>query len=156
MKKVCILCGSEQINNLSDKELKFIRNNDIIFVNKTAQYWDSLFNNTLNKRHIIATDESYKNKDGEKVDKAEFHRIVAMKKQAETIAKFLKKGELLIVEGSLKTRSYSVGREKRYTTEIHLNRFEFVPSSKRDNHGSQKPSEQSQQPNLSPDDDLPF
>ena len=59
MKKVIILCGSEQINNLSDKELEFIRKNDIIYVNKTAQYINSTFKNNSNKRFIVATDESY-------------------------------------------------------------------------------------------------
>lgn len=67
----------------------------------------------------VATDETYVGKDGQKVEKAEFHRIVAWGKQAEFCGNYLSKGRLVYVEGKLETRKWTDkdGAEK-YTTEI--------------------------------------
>lgn len=67
----------------------------------------------------VATDESY-TKDGQKVDKTEWHRVVAWGKQAEFCGNYLRKGRLIYVEGKLETRKWTdkEGYE-RYTTEIN-------------------------------------
>lgn len=67
----------------------------------------------------VATDESYMGKDGQKVAKTEWHRIVVWGKQAEFCGNYLKKGSLVYVKGSLETRKWTDkdGAEK-YTTEI--------------------------------------
>ena len=67
----------------------------------------------------VATDESYMGKDGQKVQKTEWHRIVVWGKQAEFCGNYLKKGSLVYVKGSLETRKWTDkdGAEK-YTTEI--------------------------------------
>ena len=67
----------------------------------------------------VATDESYTDKSGNKVEKTEWHRIVMWNKPAETAERYLKKGSLVYIEGKLETRSWeNDSGEKRYSTEI--------------------------------------
>lgn len=67
----------------------------------------------------LATDESYKNKNGEKVQQTEWHNIVVWRQLAEIAVKYFKKGKLVYVEGRLKTRSWDDKEgHKKYTTEI--------------------------------------
>jgi single-strand DNA-binding protein len=67
----------------------------------------------------IATTETWKNKDGSKVDQTEWHRIVAWRKLGEISGEYLKKGRLVYVEGKIQSREYE-GRDgvKRKTFEI--------------------------------------
>ena len=83
----------------------------------------------------VATDESYTDRDGNKVDRTEWHRISCFQKQAENCANFLTKGSLIYVEGSLTTRKwrYQQGQD-RYTTEIKAERVQFL-DRKGDNQG---------------------
>jgi single-strand DNA-binding protein len=67
----------------------------------------------------IATNETYTNKKGEKVEQTEWHRIVAWDKNAEIIEKFVTKGKEIAIEGKLSTRSYDDKEgNKRYLTEV--------------------------------------
>lgn len=67
----------------------------------------------------LATNETYKDKSGEKVTQTEWHRIVLWRGLAEVAEKFVKKGELLYIEGRLRTRSWDdKDGNKRYTTEV--------------------------------------
>lgn len=65
----------------------------------------------------IATNEVYI-KDGEKKESTEFHNVIAWGKTAENIAKYMKKGSQIYVEGKLQTRSWDKDGEKRYRTEV--------------------------------------
>lgn len=56
----------------------------------------------------------------------EWHRIVAFKNQAITIAKHLKKGSPVYLEGRLKTRDYKKDDHTFFVTEIMLNNFQFI------------------------------
>ncbi len=70
----------------------------------------------------IATNESYKNAQGEKVTDTQWHNIVAWNKTAEIIERYLEKGNEIAVEGKLTSRSYETKEgEKRYITEIVCN-----------------------------------
>lgn len=70
----------------------------------------------------IATNESYKNDKGEKVEKTEWHRVVAWGSTAEIIEKYVTKGLQIAVEGKLTHRSYDdKNGEKRYITEVIVN-----------------------------------
>ena len=73
----------------------------------------------------VATDESYKDREGNKVEKSEWHRIVVWSKQAEFCGNYLAKGRLVYVEGKLETRKWTDkdGAEK-YTTEIKADRVQ--------------------------------
>ena len=75
----------------------------------------------------IATDESYTDRSGNKVEKTEWHKIVMWNKAAENAQAFLKKGSLVYVEGKIETRSWeNDSGEKRYTTEIKSFSFQML------------------------------
>jgi len=70
----------------------------------------------------IATNESYKNAQGEKNTDTQWHNIVAWGKTAEIVEKYVTKGKEIAIEGKLTSRSYETKEgEKRYTTEVVCN-----------------------------------
>jgi len=67
----------------------------------------------------LATNDSYKNSQGEKVVDTEWHNIIAWNKTAEIIEQYLEKGREIVIEGKLTNRSYETKEgEKRYVTEV--------------------------------------
>lgn len=75
----------------------------------------------------IATDESYTDREGNKVDRAEWHRVVVFQRAAENCGQFLTKGSLVFVEGNLQTRKWQDQQgQDRYTTEIRAQRVQFL------------------------------
>jgi single-strand DNA-binding protein len=67
----------------------------------------------------IATNESYTNEKGERVEQTEWHRVTAWGKTAEMIEKYVTKGKEVAIEGKLSHRSYDdKNGEKRYITEV--------------------------------------
>ena len=69
----------------------------------------------------IATNESYRNDKGEKVEQTEWHRVVAWGKTAEIIEKYVMKGKEIAIEGKLTYRSYDdKDGTKRFLTEIRI------------------------------------
>lgn len=67
----------------------------------------------------LATNESYKNDKGEKVEQTEWHRVSAWGKTADIIEQFVTKGKEIAIEGKLTHRSYDdKNGEKRYITEV--------------------------------------
>ena len=75
----------------------------------------------------LATDEGYTDKDGNKVDRTEWHRIVAYQRLAETCGQYLHKGSLVYVEGKLQTRKWQdKDGNDRYITEIIAHRVQFL------------------------------
>lgn len=75
----------------------------------------------------IATDESYTDRDGNKVDRTEWHKVVVFRRAAENCANFLSKGSLVYVEGKLQTRKWQDPQgQDRYTTEINAQRIQFL------------------------------
>ena len=70
----------------------------------------------------IATNESYKNAQGEKITDTQWHNVVAWGKTAEIIEEYVTKGKEVAVEGKLTTRSYDDKEgNKRYMTEVVCN-----------------------------------
>ena len=79
-------------------------------------------------RFPIATNETYTNRQtGEKVTNTEWHNIVVRNKAAEICEKYLGKGDLIYIEGRLKTRQWQ-GEDgvTRYTTEVQATDFTFL------------------------------
>lgn len=75
----------------------------------------------------IATDESYTDRDGNLVERTEWHRIVAWGKLAETCNQYLQKGSKVYVEGSLQTREWEDrDGNTRYTTEVKARQMTFL------------------------------
>ncbi|MCR9263329.1 MAG: single-stranded DNA-binding protein [Flavobacteriaceae bacterium] len=103
----------------------------------------------------LATNESYTNKQtGEKVTDTQWHNIVVKNKAAEIFEKYVKKGDQIYVEGSIKTRKWqSEDGTDRYSTEIHVKEFSFVGGSKQESKSDGKTHQA--QP-VEEDDSLPF
>ena len=77
----------------------------------------------------LATNEYRKDKSGERVDRTEWHRVVAFGKLAEICGNFLSKGRLVYIEGSLRTRQWEDKEgNKRSTTEILANNMQMLES----------------------------
>lgn len=78
-------------------------------------------------RFSVATNESYQNRDGEKVDQTEWHRCVVWGKKAETIHQYFHKGKEIALEGKLRHRSYDDKEGvRRYITEVEVTGFTFI------------------------------
>ncbi len=75
----------------------------------------------------VATNETWKGKDGQTQDRTEWHRIIVWGRLGENCAKFLSKGRQVYVEGRLQTRSWEdKDGNKRYTTEIVARDIQFL------------------------------
>ena len=80
----------------------------------------------------VATDESYTDKNGNRVEATEWHRVIAFQRAAENCNQYLRKGSLVYVEGRLSTRKWQdQNGQDRYTTEIRAERVQFL--EKREN-----------------------
>lgn len=125
----------------------------------------------------LATTDTWKDKDGNKQEATEWHRVSFFGRQAEICGQYLKKGSQIYVEGSIRTRKYTDkdGVEK-YATEIRGDRMQMLGSrqgagggegSQRDYQGGGRTNGQQQRPAAQPpsgggggfndfDDDIPF
>ncbi len=75
----------------------------------------------------LATNEFYKNKEGEEVSKTEWHRIVVWNKAADIVKQHVNKGDALYVEGKISTNSWDdKDGNKHYSTEIVCDNFLFL------------------------------
>ena len=115
-------------------------------------------------RFPIATNENYTNKTtGEKVSNTEWHNVVVRNKAAEICEKYLSKGDKIYVEGKIKTRKWqSEDGVQRYSTEIHVNEFNFLSNKNEMNQtepSTYTPPAAAQPETKAPEDqadDLPF
>ncbi|MBU2055432.1 MAG: single-stranded DNA-binding protein [Proteobacteria bacterium] len=108
----------------------------------------------------IATDEQWKDKNGEKVQKTEWHRIVTFGKLAEICGRYLVKGKLIYLEGRLQTRNWEDKEgNKRSTTEIIASNMQMLDSKGQkgaDVSPDEPPLPQPGADGPLPDDDVPF
>ncbi len=85
----------------------------------------------------VATTDVRVDREGQKQESTEWHRIVVWGKQAENCAKYLAKGRSVYVEGRLQTRSWDdKSGQKRYTTEIVAQNVQFLGGGARANDGA--------------------
>ena len=79
----------------------------------------------------LATNRTWKDKNGVKQESTSFHNIVSFGKQAEIMAQYLKKGSSVFIEGRIETRSWDDKNDgsKKYRTEIIVDNFQFGPSA---------------------------
>ena len=109
----------------------------------------------------LATNEAWKDQNGEMQDRTEWHRVVLYGRPAETAAEYMKKGQMVYVEGRLNTREWEDKNQiKRKTTEIRCDNFTML-GRRSDNQGGGAPSTGAMSTAPSPststdDDDLPF
>ena len=77
----------------------------------------------------VATNESYKNDKGEKVEETQWHSLIAWGKTADIIEKYVEKGKEIAIEGKLTHRSYEdKNGEKRYVTEVVIDELMLLGS----------------------------
>ncbi|HJX34042.1 MAG TPA: single-stranded DNA-binding protein [Desulfatiglandales bacterium] len=106
----------------------------------------------------LATTEKYTNKEGEKEERTEWHRIVAWARLGEICGEYLTKGSQVYIEGRIQTRSWEDrDGNKRYTTEIVAQAMQMLGGSKKGGVvASAEESHPSEEPISIPDDDIPF
>lgn len=105
----------------------------------------------------IATSEKWKDKNGEKQESTEWHRLVFWRGLAEVVEKYLKKGSSIYIEGKLRTRSYeNKDGVKTWTTEIEVRELQMLGGRPEGgNNSAPAPTEQPAQTDTEKDD-LPF
>jgi len=120
-------------------------------------------------RFSLATDETWKDQNGDKQQRTEWHNIVAWRKLAEICGQYLTKGRLIFLEGKLQTRNWEDKEgNKRYTTEIVADNMVMLGgkgdearSDRSATAGVNSESQVEPNPNVTPnpnitDDDIPF
>jgi len=114
----------------------------------------------------MATTESYRNREGQRVDQTEWHNIVMWRGLAEIAEKYLHKGSKVYIEGRLRTRDYEDKEGiKRYRTEILADSMVMLDKAENTGNGYQQKQNSQEQPKATetqkvaeeaPEDDLPF
>lgn len=120
-------------------------------VKKMWDSWVSVVNFSL------ATNRIYKNKSGEKVEEAEFHRCVAFWSLADIIWEYVNKWAKIYVEWRLRTRQWEdQSWNKKYTTEIIVNSMDFCESKWKWSKSWNNSSASSNEPSNKEEDEIPF
>ena len=105
----------------------------------------------------LATNESWKDTNGEFQDKTEWHRCVMFGKSAELAGDLLKKGQLAYIEGKLQTRNWEdKDGVKRYTTEVVCDMFTILGRKMDSAETQERPKPNESEDSPLEDDDLPF
>jgi single-strand DNA-binding protein len=99
-------------------------------------------------RLSVATSEPYVDKDGNRQEMTEWHKVIAWRKLAEICGQYLTKGRLVYIEGRLRTRTWEQDGVKRSATEIEARDMQILDAAK----ARPEPEED----NAPPLDDLPF
>ena len=108
----------------------------------------------------VATSENWTDKEGQKQERTEWHRVVVWGKLAELAGKYLSKGRQVYLEGRLQTRSWEDPQgQKRYTTEIVANTLQFLggASDTRDqSSGNDSADNFGPEPSFNSSEEIPF
>ena len=113
-------------------------------------------------RFPIATSETYKNrKSGEKTNHTEWHNVVLWRGLAEVAEKYLNKGDKILIEGRIRSRSWEdkESGQMRFITEILADQMQMIGSVKKsseDYNLAQKPSRSFIEESPIEQEDLPF
>lgn len=95
----------------------------------------------------LATNETWKDKQGVRQEKAEYHNVVAYRKLAEIIGEYLKKGSQVYIEGKLQTRKWEKDGITRYSTEIVADHMQMLGGNREAQPAQESsPQGQSKQP----------
>jgi len=121
--------------------------------------------NTAVANFSLATNERYKDRNGEYQERTEWHRIVAWGRTAEICQEYLNKGSLVYIEGPIQTREWEdKDGQKKYTTEVKALTMQMLDSrgdSPMGGGNSSAPQKQAKTAEIDSsfddmDDDLPF
>jgi len=81
----------------------------------------------------LATNENYKDKNGQWHENTQWHNLIAWGKTAERISKLISKGQEVMIEGKLVNKSYEKDGEKRFSTDIEVTDFLLLSSKNKSN-----------------------
>ncbi|MBU2790509.1 single-stranded DNA-binding protein [Acidithiobacillus caldus] len=112
----------------------------------------------------VATSETFKDRDGNKQERTEWHRVVFWGRTAEIAGEYLRKGSQAYIEGRLQTRKWTdKDGQDRYTTEIRGDRLQLVGGHRDDgqeprgsHHGGGGGGMEPAPSEEFPDDEIPF
>lgn len=112
----------------------------------------------------VATNEKWKDKQGQQQERTEWHNIVMYRRLAEIAGQYLKRGSQVYLEGKLQTRKWEKDGVDRYTTEIVVDQMQMLGGKSEGQRSQAAPSpapeqRQPQQGNAKADefeDDIPF
>ena len=110
----------------------------------------------------VATSESWMDKEGNKQERTEWHRVSVFDKLAEICQKYLHKGSKVFLEGKLQTRSWDKDGVQQYTTEVVLSGWNSTLMMLDKKGDPVEPKEVTEQPKIEPvpageiEDDIPF
>ena len=109
-------------------------------------------------RFPLATSDSYKNKEGQKIETTEWHNVVVWRGLAEIVEKYVRKGKLIYIEGKIKTRQYGDENNKKYITEIVAEEMTMLGRPRTDNPEPAASTQSTPEMAVTsaPSDDLPF
>lgn len=111
-------------------------------------------NGTAVANFTLATNERWRDRNGERQERTEWHRIVAWARLAEICAEYLRKGQQIYIEGRIQTREWEDrDGNKRYTTEIVANDMQML--GRRSESFQDQPEPQSTAPSAPPETDAP-
>ncbi len=102
----------------------------------------------------IATTERWKDKQGQRQEKTEWHNIVAWGYLATFAGEYLRKGRLVFVEGRLQTRSWENDGAKHYKTEVVASKIQILDRA--DGQQQEQPQQKQQDDDPYLEDDIPF
>lgn len=107
-------------------------------------------------KFTLAVNRSFRDESGE--TQADFISCIAWRAQADNLAKYMRQGSLIGIEGRIQTGSYETEQGIRYTTDVVANNITFLESKgSQNNNGYQKQEEpQSYEPDNDLTDELPF
>lgn len=80
----------------------------------------------------LATNEHYKNAEGQNETKTEWHNIVVNNKIADNCHKYIRKGSMVAITGKLQTRNYEKENTKHYVTEVIAQKVTFLEGNNKD------------------------
>lgn len=86
----------------------------------------------------LATNEHYKNDEGQNETKTEWHNVVVNNKIADNCHKYIKKGSMVAITGKLQTRNYEKENTKHYVTEIVAQKVTFLDGNNKDVESSEE------------------
>ena len=133
--------------------------NKVILIGNLGQDPDGRFTpqGTAVTNLSVATNESWKDQNGDVQDRTEWHRVVMYGRMAETASEYMKKGQMVYVEGRLHTREWEDQNQiKRRTTEIRCDNFTMLGKRGDPAGPDQKPAKDTPKSDSTTDDDLPF
>ena len=132
--------------------------NKVILIGNLGQDPESRFtpSGTAVTNLSVATNESWKDQSGESQDRTEWHRIVMYGKMAETASEYMKKGQMVYIEGRLQTNEWEDQNQiKRKSTQVRCDNFTML-GRRNDNSSNYSEEQKEKLSSNDNDDDIPF